>query len=213
MKALQEREIHMKIKYMGAFSGNEEDLPRKPHRPGTVQLREHYMKKLALRANVIALVIIAFLFAILAFQSWFTVDGWSFVLGALASLVCAIPHEYIHAICFRETAYIYTNLKQGMLFVVGPEDMTKGRFIFMSLLPSIVFGLIPYAAGLVLHNVFLATLGATSLGMGSGDYINVWNALWQMPKGALTYLYGFHSFWYQPHDSRQQPAGTEAETE
>lgn len=61
MKALQEREIHMKIKYMGAFSGNEEDLPRKPHRPGTVQFREPDMKKLALRANVIALVIIAFL--------------------------------------------------------------------------------------------------------------------------------------------------------
>ena len=30
------------------------------------------------------------------------------------------------------------------LFAVGPEDMSKGRFIFMSLLPNVVFGIIPY---------------------------------------------------------------------
>jgi hypothetical protein len=96
-----------------------------------------------------------------------------------------------------------------MLFVVGPEDMSKGRFIFMSLLPSIVFGLIPYIAGFTMHNVFLATLGAMSLGMGAGDYINVWNALWQMPKGALTYLYGFHSFWYRPDDGSRAEAAEE----
>lgn len=199
----------MKIKYMGQFSGNEDDLPRQPHRPGAVQFKEPDMKQLAVWANVIALGIIVALMVPLALQSWFTVDGWGFVLGALMSLVCAIPHEYIHAVCFRDTAYIYTNLKQGMLFVVGPEDMSKGRFIFMSLLPSIVLGLIPYIAGFTMHNVFLATLGAMSLGMGAGDYINVWNALWQMPRGALTYLYGFHSFWYRPDDGSCAQAAEE----
>ena len=34
--------------------------------------------------------------------------------------------------------------------------------------------------------------------MGFGDYMNVFNALTQMPRGARTYLYGFHSYWYQP---------------
>ena len=193
----------MKIRYMGQFSGSEQDLPREPHRPQAVQFREPDMKKLALWANGIALAVIVVLFVVLGLQPWFTVEGWGFLLGTVTSLVCAVPHEYLHAICFKQTAYIYTNLRQGMLFVVGPEDMTKSRFIFMSLLPSIVFGLIPYVAGFALHNVFLATLGAMSLGMGAGDYINVWNALWQMPKGALTYLYGFHSFWYMPGRQNQ----------
>ena len=37
--------------------------------------------------------------------------------------------------------------------------------------------------------------------MGIGDYYNVINALIQMPKGARTYLYGFHSYWYLPENS------------
>ncbi len=42
----------MKIRYMGQFSGNEDDLPRQPHRPGAVQFKEPDMKKLAVWANV-----------------------------------------------------------------------------------------------------------------------------------------------------------------
>lgn len=49
----------MKIRYMGQFSGNEDDLPRQPHRPGAVQFKEPDMKKLAVWANVIGLVICA----------------------------------------------------------------------------------------------------------------------------------------------------------
>ena len=33
---------------------------------------------------------------------------------------------------------------------------------------------------------------------GAADYLNVINALTQMPKGSLTYLYGMHSYWYIP---------------
>ena len=69
------------------------------------------------------------------------------------------------------------------MFVVGPEDMSKVRFIFMSLLPNLVFGLIPYVIFLAFpEQRFLGTLGALCLGMGAGDYYNVFNALTQMPS-------------------------------
>ena len=42
----------------------------------------------------------------------------------------------------------------------------------------------------------LGMMGLFSLSMGAGDYMNVYHAITQMPKGALTYLSGFHSFWY-----------------
>lgn len=48
------------------------------------------------------------------------------------------PHELLHALCFKKDVYLYTNLKQGMLFVIGTETMSKGRFIFMSMLPNII---------------------------------------------------------------------------
>ena len=96
---------------------------------------------------------------------------------------------------------MYTNLRHGMLFVVGPEKMSKGRFIFMSLLPNIVFGFIPFILFLIWPQLgVLVSLGAVSIPMGGGDYINVFNALTQMPKGAKTYLCRFNSYWYMPED-------------
>ena len=43
-----------------------------------------------------------------------------------------------------------------------------------------------------------STMEAVCLSMGTGDYYNVFNALTQMPKGAKTYLDGFHSWWFLP---------------
>ena len=96
---------------------------------------------------------------------------------------------------------MYTNLKQGMMFVVGPEDMSKTRFVLMSLCPNIVFGLIPFVLFLINPQWrVLGTMGAMAITMGAGDYLNVFNALTQMPKGARTYLYEFNSWWYMPEE-------------
>ena len=38
-------------------------------------------------------------------------------------------------------------------------------------------------------------------GRGVGDYMNAWNGATQMPRGALTYLSGMHSYWYLPKDA------------
>lgn len=86
-----------------------------------------------------------------------------------------------------------------MLFVTGPEDMTKGRFIFMSLLPNLIFGFIPYIIAMFNPSfIILGFFGALSISAGIGDYINVFNTLTQVPKGALVYLHGFNSYWYLP---------------
>ena len=106
--------------------------------------------------------------------------------------------------CFRKEAYIYTNLKNGMLFVVAPEDMSKSHFIVMSLMPNLIFGFVPFLLYLIFPQLgFLGILGATSIPMGIGDYYNIINALTQMPKGARTYLHGFHSYWYLPEEQAE----------
>ena len=77
----------------------------------------------------------------------------------------------------------------------------KGRFVFMSLLPNIVFGFIPFAIYLIWpEHTILGTMGALSISAGAGDFLNVFNALTQMPKGAKTYLHKFNSFWYMPEN-------------
>ncbi len=192
----------MKLHYMGKFNKDPESLPHGDHKPNAVKFKEpEDPKKLAIVANAIS-VVIMILLAVPAFfrrGSFVASDFWEFYIGIILPLLTLFPHEILHAICFKNDVYLYTNFSQGMLFVVGPETMTKGRFVFMSLLPNIVFGIIPYIIGMILpDNVFLLSLGILATGMGAGDYLNVFNALTQMPKGARTYLYQFNSYWYIP---------------
>ena len=155
-------------------------------------------KKLGLIANGIALVIAIAALVILFFRGGLTAFN---PIGCILMLLTLFPHELLHAVCFRDDVYMYTNLKHGMLFVVGPERMSKGRFVFMSLLPNIVFGFIPFAIYLIWpEHTILGTMGALSISAGAGDFLNVFNALTQMPKGAKTYLHKFNSFWYMPEN-------------
>lgn len=199
----------MKLKYMGKYSGNENDLPQKNHPENYVPFKEpQSMKKLAIIANAISVIIYVVLIVIYSLhrESLFISDSKllsknlvMFYLGVIASLLFIIPHEFLHAICFKDEVQLYQNLKQGMLFVIGTEDMSKKRFIFMSLLPNVVFGIIPFIIFLINPSlVFFGSLGALATASGAGDYINVFNAIVQVPKNAKIYMSGMHSYWYKP---------------
>lgn len=184
----------MKFHYAGKYNGDENSLPQREHPTGYVQFKEPDMKKFAIIMNILALVITFILLVIVDYVSKERLS----LLGIFLSLVSLVPHEFLHALCFKNDVYMYQNLKQGMLFVCGTEDMSKARFIMMSLCPNIVFGFIPFILFLIFPNLtVLGTLGALAIGMGAGDYYNVFNALTQVPKDAKIYLSGFHSYWYK----------------
>lgn len=192
----------MKLHYKGTYDLNPDSLPHGEHKPNAVPFKEaENSKQLAIIANI-AGVIIMILLGIPAFircREYILEDTWQLMLGCLSALLILFPHEFLHAVCFKKDVYLYTNFKQGLLFVVGPEVMSKSRFIFMSLLPNIVFGFVPYIIGMIFPNlIFLVALGTFAIGSGAGDYYNVFNALTQMPKGAKTYMYKFNSFWFMP---------------
>ena len=176
----------MKIVFKGKYSGNPADIPNEGHRPNAVMFKEPDMNKMALVMNIAAFIVTAVLLVatFVRAKGIDRSDGLQIIIGAVCSMLVLFPHELLHAICFKKTAYVYTNLRQGMLFVTGGEDMSKARFVIMSLLPNIVFGSI-------------------CIGQGAGDYLNVYNALTQMPRGSKTYLYETHSYWYMPEDNNQ----------
>lgn len=193
----------MKLICKGKFDGNPESLPHGEHRPGAVIFKEpETPKRLSVIANVIALALTV-IFVVLLFLRG-GIRAYRFI-GLILALLSMLPHELLHAICFKNEVYLYTNLKQGMLFIIGLEDMSKASFVFMALLPNIVFGFLPFILFLIFPQLgILGTLGAFAIGMGAGDYINVYNALTQMPKGARTYMYQFNSYWYMPEPSGLQ---------
>lgn len=189
----------MKLHYMGKYDLNPESIPTKPHRPNYVKFKEpEDSTKLSTIANTISMIVLI-IFCIPLFFQGFTDAVISISIASCLLLLALFPHEIIHAICFKEDVYLFTNFKQGMLFVVGPEDMSKFRFIFMSLLPNIILGFIPYIIFLFNPSWILwGAFGAVNIASGAGDYLNVFNAATQMPRGSKTYLYQFNSYWYVP---------------
>ena len=191
----------MKLIYKGKFT-SEADLPVRGHPVGYVPFREmDDMKKLALFLNLLSipLLVLTVVGVILRGLPYVRENSLMMAVGMILPMLCLFPHELLHAICFRGEVELWTNLKMGMLFVIGTEDMSRARFVFLSMLPNLVFGFIPYVLFL-LHPrwVLLGIMGAISIPMGIGDYYNVYNCLTQVPKGGLVYLSGMHSYWYLP---------------
>ena len=190
----------MKLIYKSEYDGNPDHLPTNGIKEGSVKFKEiDDITKAGLLFNVIAAIIMIILIIILMIRYSFLtiIDSPAFMIGVIGSLVVLFPHELLHALCFKEEVYLYTAWKKGMVFVLGLEPMTKKRFIFMSLLPNLVFGFIPYFLALTIPQLsFLGVFGALCIGMGAGDYYNVFNALTQMPKGSYAYMHKMNTYWY-----------------
>ena len=161
----------MRLIYKKGYDGNPEHLPTNGIKEGSVKFKEiDDITKAGILFNVIAamIMLICIVLLILKYGITFIIDSPSFIIGIIGSFLVLFPHEILHALCFKEDVYLYTAWDKGMLFVLGLESMTKKKFIFMSLLPNIVFGFIPYVLALLIPQcVCLGVFGALCIGMGA----------------------------------------------
>ena len=190
----------MILHIVGRYNGDESTLPQREHHPNAVPFKEfENIGLLSLISNlgcIFVIIILMIPFILLGREYFYDKRLW-LMLGCVCSMLSLFPHEILHAIFYKKDVYFYTALNQGLFFVVGTEDMSKAKFIFMCLCPNIILGLLPYIIFLIFpHAIFFGIMGVICIGMGFGDYINVYNAVRQMPKGSKTYLSGFHSYWY-----------------
>ena len=193
----------MILHYGGKYSGNPDDLPYLEHEPGAVQFKEAKDAK-QLSAITTGLSVAVF-FAACAVM-WIRAGDIFFDKSCLIFyLLTILPHELLHAVCYKYDVYLYHDLMHGMLFVIGPERMSKGRFIFKCLLPSIVLGWLPCLIFMINPAYrMIGSLGALGLATAAGDFYNAYNALTQMPKGAWAYLHKYNTFWFMPQEKPAQ---------
>ena len=190
----------MILHYAGRYDGKEEHLPQKEHHPSAVPFQEaEDMKKVSLIANlgcIGVMLILAIPFLILGMKN-IPDHPISMMIGGLCGGISIVPHELLHAICYRGDVFLYHDLSHGLMFVVGTEDMSRRHFVLTCLCPNIVLGFIPYITFLLFPDIVgLGLFGIINIGMGFGDWINVYHAVKQMPRNAKTYLCGMHSYWY-----------------
>ena len=54
------------------------------------------------------------------------------MLAVIFPILTMFPHELLRALCFKEDVYLYTNFKQGMVFVLETETMSKKIYFYVS---------------------------------------------------------------------------------
>ena len=197
----------MKLIYKGIFKSNEQ-LPIGVLPENAVKFKEpKNMTETMIRASIFILPAMLGVFLFLLgsglLHGDLVVNGT--FLGLLLAMFSLVPHEILHAICFGKKAEVelFIAPKQIALFVTSTQPITKGRFIFMSLFPNLAFGWLPLAVWMFLpyNTVFsdhLLTFSVLSILFGIGDYMNVFNAVRQMPKGSMQQISGFNSYWFIP---------------
>lgn len=191
----------MKLIYKGKYNGEVEEFESSKNIVNAIKYKEadtveEMAKIITLPANIIQLVLLLIVFLIAGFDN-FDNTLLLLILSFFVSLLTMIPHELLHGISYKNKVYLYTNLKQLMLFVVGEDHMSKWKFIFMCMLPNIVFGFIPFILFLINTKlVFLGMLGAMCISYGMGDYYNVWNTIMQVPSNGMVFSKGHNSYWY-----------------
>ena len=200
----------MKLIYRGRYTG-ESQLPRADLPPGAVPFREPAdtaaLNLAAMKWSLLALAAAAALGVVtIPLRGGLVLGaGFWFMAGFAASFLTLLPHELLHGLCFGRGAevHLFVSPKDLMAFVVCTRPVSRGRFILMSLLPNLVFGwgpfllwcLTPYGGA---WSDGLLWFSLCCISFGGGDYLNVWNALRQMPRGSVQQISGFHSYWYMP---------------
>lgn len=184
--------------YGGKYDGNADRLPNQDLPEGAIPFDEMPMDKFMLMSSIASLGILVATFAIFYMRSGHELFS---IWGIILAVILQVPHEFLHAVCYNETVWMYSYLHKGSLFVLSAEHLSRRRFIFMCLLPNLVLGFIPFLLFLIFPSLkIIGTVGAICIATGIGDYINVYNAMTQMPKDAKTFLYKEHSYWIREED-------------
>lgn len=199
--------IMRNIKYMGKLDSFSQ-LERGELLQGAVKFREpETMGQIIRQATLISLPVIVISTVILFLKSsggFFALPFPVMVLNLIILLGLFFVHEFIHALSLpaEVSKEIWTKFSDGVLLIHFDQPIRKSQFLWLSLAPNVILGLVPfslYALGLFdMSTVFKDSIGFISWMMllgGVGDYLNVFNALRQVPKDAKVFNYGIHSYW------------------
>lgn len=202
------------IYYMGKYKDESQLTRGQPYPYQATQFKEsENINEIFLQGLLLGLPLFLIMVFIVIYRL-FTMDyvqDWNFhwfaiIVSIFLMYPLIIVHEIIHALVFPINARkeIWNYLDQGTMFVYCEEKLSRLRFIAMCLAPVIVLGILPFllwyfiAPILTLEFSVCWLLMSFSMTISAvGDFVNVFNTIRQVPKGAKIFNYGFHSFWIQ----------------
>ncbi|WP_283704276.1 DUF3267 domain-containing protein [Clostridium perfringens] len=198
----------MKLIWKGKFNGVEDlpigELPKNAVRFEEPESAEELAKETRRFLIPVVIFLLIVIFLRIKINGFFGVSDVINIFGIILIPFSILPHEYLHAIFFPKDAEVemWYSIKQRLALVTSTTAITKKRFIFLSLFPNIVFGFLPLIIWIFIPSYMsfisgiLFAFGFISLIMGVGDFMNIYNTIKQVPKGAMTQISGFNSYWF-----------------
>lgn len=182
----------MSIKYKGVVNNYNDIVETVP--AGAVKyIDNEALKKEGVNLaiyNIVAMIVPAVIFSIKYLELKETPFVFS-LLGIIIGCILLFPHEILHGVCFpkKDHVFIYQMLKPPGMFVGSNTLISKRRFIFMNLLPAIVFGLIPliiwlFVSPYTLFAKVLFSVGFINVITCGNDYMNVIKTVRSVPMSA-----------------------------
>ena len=191
------RGMTMKIKWIGKYDGK--NLPTVDVEVGAKELPEVTSK------SAIILIPIVLLFACCVYIKKTYLGGVAFsrvdwMIGLVIALLFFPVHELIHAVSFpagSEVIMFYTT--QG-LGTTCTSPMTRNRFIVVNMLPSLILGVVPLIAYMIVPRTYafastvLCVFSLVHVGTGYVDYLNIVHLL-RLPADSKIQISGAKIYW------------------
>lgn len=178
------------IKFKGKIESFDE-LERKELPENAVMYKEPKdTKGLMLHGTIVSIpiIVISSIVIFSRFDELIDMPVGYFIFAMVFSTLLLYVHEYIHALAAPKDIekQVWTNWKQGILFMYFMEPVAKLRFIWLSIAPNLILGIIPLA--LYAFNVFDFNHNVASC-IGFISYMMIFTMQTNAQKRRL--IYGF----------------------
>lgn len=115
-------------------------------------------------------------------------------------------HEIIHCIFYpaKGRKVIWKDVKSGAYLAYCGMEVSKIRFIIISLAPAVIIGLFSFVLWYIYVPVLMDEIALCwflfswiSVAVSVGDFTNIYNTIKQVPKEAKVKNHGYHSYWIE----------------
>ena len=189
----------MKIEWIGKYDGN--NLPAVDVGDDTKSLPEITAK------SALMLIPILLAFALCVYYKRVYLGGVAFskvswMIGILIALLFFPVHELLHAICFPPGSQVFMFYTMQGLGITCTTPMTRNRFIFVNLFPSMILGggslilFLTIPCTYAFASTVLCVFSLLHLGGGYVDYLNIIHLL-RLPQNAIIQISGAKIYWKQ----------------
>lgn len=187
----------IKVKWIGKYNGN--NLPTVDVGSDAKSLPEVTTK------SVFMLIPILLIFALCVYCKRVYLGGFAFsraawMIGIVIALLFFPVHELLHALCFPAESQVFMFYTMQGIGITCTTPITRNRFIFVNLFPSMILGGISLILFLtipctyVFASMIFCAFSLLHLGCSYVDYLNIIHLL-KLPRNTVIQISGSKIYW------------------